>query len=129
MSLFKNLFKSDASENEKPALNWIPLTEMSQLDTIKSLSEEKPVLIFKHSTRCGISSMVLKNFERSFDIDSNIMAIYFLDLLQYRALSNEIATVFQIQHQSPQAIVISKGKIVYADSHSGISVEAIKKVI
>lgn len=129
MSLFKNLFQSNPSNNEKPSLNWVPLIALNQLDEINELSQEKPVLIFKHSTRCGISSMALKGFEKSYDIDAAAMDIYFLDLLQFREISNEIISKFKVEHQSPQAIVLYKEKVVYSDSHYSISVDDIKKAI
>ena len=129
MSLFKNLFQSNDSINDKPSINWTPLIDVNQLDEINELSQEKPVLIFKHSTRCGISRMALKGFEKSYDIDDVTMDIYFLDLIQFRAVSNEIVSKFKVQHQSPQAIVISKGEVIYSDSHYGISVDDIKKAI
>lgn len=127
MSFLKNIFNSDDSNNKKTSINWIPLTEVEQLDEIKNVSNNKPILIFKHSTRCGISRMALKNFERSFDIESNQLAIYLLDLLQFREISNEITSKFKVQHQSPQAIVIFKEQVIYHDSHYDISVEAIKE--
>ena len=129
MSLFKNLFQSNASEDIKPNLNWNLLDDISLLAEIKKASNSKPVLIFKHSTRCGVSRMALKNFEKSYDIESEMLDLYFLDLLQFRDISNEIISVFNIQHQSPQAIVIYKEKVVYHDSHYGISVDEIKKAI
>lgn len=129
MSIFKNLFHSNAAENEQKKLNWIPLNELDQLNSISELSKNKPVLIFKHSTRCGISRMALKTFENSFNINEEDLDIYYLDLLQFRGISNEIVAKFNVQHQSPQAIVISKGKVVYNDSHYEISVEGIKKAI
>lgn len=129
MSLFKNIFNSNTSNNEKSNINWIPLNEINLLGEIKEASNNKPVLIFKHSTRCGVSRMALKNFEKSYDIESDKLDLYFLDLIQFRDISNEIISVFNIQHQSPQAIVIYKEKVVYHDSHYGISVEEIKKVI
>lgn len=129
MSLFKNIFNSNTSNNEKSNINWIPLNDMNLLEEIKVASNNKPVLIFKHSTRCGVSRMALKNFEKSYDIESDKLDLYFLDLLQFRDISNEIISVFNIQHQSPQAIVIYKEKVVYHDSHYGISVEEIKKAI
>ena len=129
MSLFNNLFQSNDSGKEKPNLNWIPLNQINLLAEIKSLSNDKPILIFKHSTRCGISRMALKNFENSFDIEGDKLDLYYLDLLQHRDISNEIISVFNIQHQSPQAIVIYKEKVIYHDSHYEISVEEIKKVL
>jgi len=94
MSLFKNLFQSNNSEITKQKLNWIALTELNQLNEIVELSNTKPVLIFKHSTRCGISTMALKHFENDFDIPASKIDLYFLDLLQNRAISAEIASKF-----------------------------------
>lgn len=129
MSFLKNIFNSSDSNEKQPTINWIPLIKIEQLDEIMNASNKKPVLIFKHSTRCGISRMALKNFERSFDIENEQLAIYLLDLIQFRTISNEIASKFKVQHQSPQAIVVYQEKVVYYDSHYGISVEAIKKAI
>jgi len=128
MGLFSNIFNTIDSEN-KIQINWVPLSESSQLDTLIKLSKTKPVLIFKHSTRCGISSMALKSFEREYDLSADQIELYFLDLLNHRALSNEVALKFDISHQSPQVIVLQNEKVVYHDSHYQISVEQIKKVI
>lgn len=129
MSLFKNIFQSNSSENEGSKLNWIPLTQIDQLNEIETISTKKPVLIFKHSTRCGISRFALKNFEKSFDIEPEILDCYFLDLLSYRNISSEVAEKFSVQHQSPQAILIVNETVVYHDSHSSISVNKIKEFI
>ena len=128
MGFFSNIFNTVDSEN-KIQINWVPLSESSQLDTLIKLSKTKPVLIFKHSTRCGISRMALKSFEKQYDLSADQIELYFLDLLNYRALSDEIATRFHISHQSPQVIVLQNEKVVYHDSHYQISVEEIKKVI
>ena len=128
MGLFSNIFNTVDSEN-KIQINWVPLSESSQLDTLIKLSKTKPVLIFKHSTRCGISRMALKSFEKQYDLSTDQIELYFLDLLNYRGLSDEIATRFHISHQSPQVIVLQNEKVVYHDSHYQISVEEIKKVI
>lgn len=129
MNLFKNIFKSNNSDDNLIPINWIDLNEVAQLEVIIQCSNKKPILIFKHSTRCGISRLALKNFERNYDIEQDKLDLYFLDLLQFRPISNEIVSQFNIQHQSPQVIVIYKEKVIYHDSHSGISVEEIKKAI
>ncbi len=128
MRLFKNILKG-TEPKEKKTLPWIPLNKNEQLKEIIGLSNSKPVLVFKHSTRCGISRFVLKNFELAYDIDSEKMDIYYLDLLNYRQISNDIAEKFDVYHQSPQVLVIDKGNVVYHNSHQEISVENIKKVI
>lgn len=106
-------------------MKWNQLTEESQLDEIKKESEEIPVAIFKHSTRCSISSMAINRLERSWN-DSQKIKAYYLDLIQHRNLSNLIAQQFNVEHQSPQVILLKGGKAVYHDSHMGISVERIE---
>lgn len=107
-------------------VNW-KLLETTTLDEIAKESFEKPVVIFKHSTRCSISRMALKQFEREYELEEDQLALYFLDLLAHRPLSGEVAERFGVQHESPQLIVIKDGKTVYHTSHSGIQAEDLKK--
>ncbi|NEW79996.1 MAG: bacillithiol system redox-active protein YtxJ [Gelidibacter sp.] len=129
MGLFDNLFKSTAEGVNISKINWVALTNEAQLNEIITLSASKPVLIFKHSTSCGISRMALKSFERDFDLPETKIELYFLDLLRYRNLSNAVAAKFGVSHQSPQVLVIKNGEVIYDDSHYSITIEAIKKVL
>ena len=133
MGIFGNIFggsnESDNKDTNQNGLNWNALTEIKQLDAIVEASAEKPVVIFKHSTRCSISRMALKNFEREYDLAESEASSYFLDLLEHRDISNEIAQKFQVIHQSPQLILIKDGKAVYNASHSEIDAEALKSKI
>ncbi|WP_046757225.1 bacillithiol system redox-active protein YtxJ [Kordia jejudonensis] len=123
MGIFNKIFgNSDTSETPEPSkIHWTPLTDMDQLDTIVETSKTQPVAIFKHSTRCGISNMVIKQFEKSYDLEANQMKVYYLDLLNYRPISQEIAARFQVWHESPQLIVIKNGSTVAHASHSQIN--------
>lgn len=125
MSFLKNVFGSSEEEKPNNKMEWNLLTAMNQLDLIVSMSEEKAVLIFKHSTRCSISRFALKQFENEFNLEEKIEP-YFLDLLNYRDISNEIAFRFNVQHQSPQVLLIKNGVVVYDASHSDIVVEELK---
>jgi bacillithiol system protein YtxJ len=120
MSLFKNIFKSTSEEEKAVALNWIPLTTLGQLDAIKELSNKETVLIFKHSTRCVISKMVLRQFEKKFVTSDKKVHLYYLDLLNYRTISDEVGYAFQVLHQSPQLLVIQNGVVVAHASHYDI---------
>lgn len=125
MGVFSSLF--GASENEKKSaskIKWVPLVDLGQLNEIILSSSEKPVVIFKHSTRCSVSRMALKQFENEFDLDQKV-TLYFLDLLEYRAISNAIAEHFKVQHQSPQLLLIKNGVSVYDVSHSAIDAAAV----
>lgn len=125
MSIFSNLFGNSDNEELNSKVNWIPLTFLGQLDELVAFSEQKPVVIFKHSTRCSVSRFALKQFENEFDLKDNVDA-YFLDLLEYRDISNEIASRFGVYHQSPQLILIKDGQAIYDASHSDIDAEELK---
>ncbi|MFC4635625.1 bacillithiol system redox-active protein YtxJ [Dokdonia ponticola] len=129
MGVFNGLFGSKESKEPTPEIPWKPLTEVNQLDVIIEDSKVKPVAIFKHSTTCGISRMALRQIESSYDIPANQLDIYYLDLKAYRDVSNEIASRFQVTHQSPQMMVIKNGVAVYNDSHGGINVPALHQYL
>jgi bacillithiol system protein YtxJ len=126
MSVFDYIFGKVGNEiSLESKVNWIPLTFMGQLDEIVAFSNQKPVVIFKHSTRCSVSRMALKKFETEYDLDDTI-DVYYLDLLEHRDISNEIANRFGVYHQSPQLLLIKEGKSVYDVSHSDIDAEELK---
>lgn len=109
-------------------MNWNNLESLAQLDAIEEISFEIPVAIFKHSTRCHISRAALRMFENELNLKHEI-APYFLDLLQYRNVSNEIASRFGVQHQSPQIIVIKDGKAIYNASHERIDATQLEQFV
>lgn len=112
--------KGDKEEKEEVSVPWNRLDSLEQLDIIAEESQTKPVAIFKHSTRCGISRMVLRNFESNYNMDASQMKLYFLDLLAHRDVSDEVGYRFQVMHQSPQLIVIKNGNAVAHASHHSI---------
>ncbi len=115
----------DDSQKVPDVMPWIHLTTVAQLDEIEEQSKSVPVVIFKHSTTCGISRMAIKQFESEYDFERGQLQAYYLDLKAYRDVSNEIATRFKVHHQSPQVILIKNGAAVYDESHGSISVGAI----
>jgi len=125
--MFKKLFGSKEPKEEK-LLPWISLTEVKQLDTILKKSKTKTQAIFKHSTRCGISRMVMNQFVSAYDLDLNI-DLYYLDLLNYRETSNKVGFKFQVMHQSPQLLIIKNGVVVAHASHGAINEMGLNKFI
>ena len=128
MSLFEKLFSNSENENKDSKIEWKQLIDLGQLNAIVEESNSKPVLIFKHSTRCSVSRMALRHFENDFDLEDKITP-YFLDLLEHRDISNEIAVRFGVQHQSPQLILIKSGKAIYDASHSDIDAKFINRFV
>lgn len=123
---FFNSSKKDESDQKK--FEWIDLESIEELESIMNASFEDKVLIFKHSTRCSISRMALKQFENEFKLPENLKC-YYLDLLNFRGTSNEIASKLDVLHQSPQVLVIHKGFCISSFSHSEIQADEILKVI
>jgi bacillithiol system protein YtxJ len=102
---------------------WHKLSDISQLNDIEHLSKEQhinAVLLFKHSTRCSISSMALSRLETRWK-DDEAIPTYYLDLLNCREISNEIAQKFNVEHASPQVLLIKNGVCIYNASHTDIS--------
>jgi bacillithiol system protein YtxJ len=108
---------------------WKKLEGVSQLEQIHARSKEKKVLIFKHSTRCSISRTALDRLERNWKEDEmKDVEAYFLDLISYREISTQVANQFNIEHQSPQVLVIKNGEAIYDSSHFDIDYNSIKKI-
>ncbi|WP_396149917.1 bacillithiol system redox-active protein YtxJ [Flavobacterium sp.] len=130
MSFFKNIFKENVNSSKEEVnetAKFFTLDKMEQFDEIDEISQTKPVVLFKHSTRCSISRMALKQFDAEFNYPEEKIDWYLLDLLNHRDLSNEIANRYNVVHQSPQIVVIRNGKAVFNESHDSISAEDLKQ--
>jgi len=104
-------------------MNWIELNNLQQLAEIKELSRTRPQVIFKHSTRCSISTVVKNRLERNEQPGS--ADFYFLDLLRFRSISDKVAEDFAVYHESPQVLLIKDAQCVYEESHNGIDMAGI----
>jgi bacillithiol system protein YtxJ len=107
-------------------MNWHILDSEDQLFKIQEESYNRAVLIFKHSTRCSISSTAKSRLERKWNVslDKNIL-FYYLDLLAFKNVSNRIALVFEVEHQSPQVILLKDGKAILHASHLDIDLDKV----
>lgn len=106
---------------------WTNLTEEKQIDEIITLSSTIPVYIFKHSTTCGISAQAKENLEASFRNSDKSFTLYYLDLLKFRSVSNEVASILKVHHQSPQLILIQNGQVIFTTSHHKIKTTIIEE--
>jgi bacillithiol system protein YtxJ len=118
--MFKKLFGGSSEPKEEKVLPWVNLNSLSQLSEIEEKSKTKTQVIFKHSTRCGISRMVMNQFVEAYDVDANL-DLYYLDLLNYRDVSNEVGYQFQVMHESPQLLIIKNSVVVEHASHGSIN--------
>ena len=121
MGLLNKIFGGSTEKKEKKVLPWIPLSGLPQLDVIQTKSNTKTQVIFKHSTRCGISRMVMNQFVDAYNFTEKDLDLYYLDLISFRDVSNEVANKFEVIHESPQLLVIKNGVVVAHDSHGAIN--------
>jgi bacillithiol system protein YtxJ len=108
-------------------MDWKVLLDENELDELIRRSKARSQVIFKHSTRCSISAVAKGRLERSKVLPG--ADIYYLDLISYRNISNKIAQVFNIHHESPQVLVIKNGVCVYDESHMGINAGDLEDII
>ena len=102
-------------------MHWNKIQDEQALDKVIESSYQAPVLLFKHSFRCAISSTALSRLERAWNENAGGINTYFIDVIGERPLSLLIAQKTKVQHESPQAILLKDGKVVYSESHLGIS--------
>ena len=116
------------STNASPS-EWLDLNSLDLLDNIEQNSSQKPIILFKHSTTCGISASALSKITQQWTSKSPSTEFYLLDLLSYREISNQIAKQFDVVHQSPQILVIKNGKCIFNASHHAIDLEKVRPLL
>lgn len=121
MGILNKMFGEKENNKKETFFKWIDLNEISQIDEIKEQSKSNTVLVYKHSTRCGISRMVIKQLENLFTEEHKNYKVYYLDLLNHRDISNELAQVFDVVHESPQVLIIKNTNCVFNTSHDSIA--------
>jgi len=104
---------------------WKTLESLAQLDDILAASHVSTQIIFKHSTRCIISKMVLAQLEENLNEIPESANLFLLDLLNHRDISNAIAMQLGVHHESPQVVVVKNGKVVFHESHHSIDAASI----
>ena len=119
------------SKSTSVTFPWLELNSIAQLEELwdNSTNSDKAILIFKHSTRCSISSMVKNQFEKHWNTAIDNCEVYYLDLIQFREVSNRIESLMGVLHQSPQVVVFINKHVIYHESHNGIDAKDIEKAL
>ena len=100
--------------------SWQDISQEAQVKELSEASFNKPQVIFKHSTSCGISAHAQHRLASATRELGESADLHYLDLLRYRPISNKIATDLGVPHQSPQVIVLKDGEVIYKSSHFSI---------
>jgi bacillithiol system protein YtxJ len=109
--------------------NWIALDSLDGVEKLIERSHETPCLIFKHSDRCHISAIAKYRLEDDWAFGKDELPAYFLDVIAHRNVAKQVAEVFQVQHESPQVLLIAEGTCTYDASHLDITVAEIKETL
>ncbi len=110
--------------------NYQEITSTSVLAEVIKLSADQPVLFFKHSNSCGISQRAFGEFQRYLQLPESQSVCNFLVVVQTaREASNELARLLSVQHESPQAILVSGGRAVWSESHLALKSELLKSAV
>ena len=117
------------SQQEHLPKSWKTLRSLEDLEQAIQHSYQQTVVLFKHSVSCGISAHSKYQLEAGWDFSEEDLTFYYLDLLNYRAVSNKIEEQLQVIHQSPQIIVVKNGEAVYHTSHHAISIAGIREAL
>lgn len=99
---------------------WNVIDDPSKLQGVLEASRNKPQLIYKHSNRCSVCWFTKAELERASEKIDGEAEMYFVDVIRNRSVSNTIAEKLGIRHESPQAILVENGEIVWHASHGGI---------
>ena len=97
-------------------INWLTIEDIYNGDLFNS-----NCVIFKHSNRCIISRIVLKKFEFNYKRVNSLEKFYLVDVINQRDISNKIATYFDLNHESPQLLLVKNKSLIYSASHSDIN--------
>jgi len=122
-------FLKQMNTEKNKTLRWHFIHSEADIDTIIEQSHTIPCAIFKHSTRCSTSDMAKSKLERHWIFHENQVQMFFLDLIAHRSISNKIAEVFNVYHESPQLLLIKNGEVVYDDSHIDINITNLEEAL
>jgi len=104
-------------------INWLTIDNLNNTDLLNS-----NCVIFKHSKRCIISRMVLYKFEYDFNKSNFVDKFFLVDVIKQKNLSNQIASYFDLNHESPQLLLIKSNTLIHSASHSQISFSDLDKI-
>lgn len=129
MSLLDRIGNLLSNNDGDIGLDWISLTEPDELELLFQKSHKKSQVIYKHSTRCGVSAMALSNLHRLNPEKAEKADFYFLNVINQRRLSQHVAEKLQVRHESPQLIIIRGGEVIWNGSHYQVSAGALSEIL
>src|SRR5829696_4905944 len=107
-----------------------PLNDVQSLDAAIAESRERPVLLFKHSRHCGVSCEALDELQSHIDARVEATVAYKMITVQtHRPVSDAVSQRLGLRHETPQAILLKDGKVVWNASHFRITANQLDQVL
>ncbi len=104
---------------------------VSEIDGLVEKSRQAPVMLFKHSLTCPVSSTALRQYQSFLDGrpegDAGVYTL--VEVQNARDVSNEIARRTGVRHESPQALLLRDGEVAWHASHWSIKAEALASAV
>src|SRR5918993_2514224 len=110
-----------------------PLQRIDELDQLLTESRQRPLLLFKHSYSCGISAEALDELMDHLNSDRQgpgaAVRYAMVTVQTHRDLSNAVASKLGIRHETPQALMIRDGRVVWTASHFRVTAKAVDAAV
>jgi len=120
--LYANIFSTQTGSEEYMGNKFSKVSDKETLEKLLTISRDRPVLVFKHSNACAISSRAYREMEQLEDVN-------LLEVQSARELSNRLAELTGVEHETPQVIVLRDGRAVWNASHYDVNVAAVTKAL
>jgi bacillithiol system protein YtxJ len=104
------------------ANNFLRIQDQKSLDRLFSESKQRPILLFKHSNSCPISSRAYREMEKLDDVN-------LLEVQTACELSREVAAITGVRHETPQVIVLKDGRAVWNASHYDVNANSVSEAL
>src|SRR5690242_13201615 len=104
------------------------LHDIESLDAAIAESRERPVLLFKHSRHCGVSCEALDELQSHIDRQTGGAAYKIITVQNARLVSDAAAERLALRHETPQAILLRDGKVVWSASHFRVTAEQLNRI-
>ena len=106
-----------------------PLQGIDELEDLLNVSNRHPVVLFKHSYTCGISAEALDELVAHLDERTPNVHYAVVTVQTHRDVSNEVTRKLGVRHETPQALLIKDGRVVWSASHFRVTAEAVERAI
>jgi bacillithiol system protein YtxJ len=105
----------------------IPLADVSDLEAAIAESRERPVLLFKHSRYCGVSCEALDELHAHIEATAGQISYKLITVQTHRPVSDAAAQRLGVRHETPQALLLRDGKVIWNASHFRITASALDR--